>query len=119
LDAAITMAFEALATPPKAAETEVGYHSLLAGGGGLVPQVVVGEETLTLDFPAADLRGRGLQNLSTGSTFLEQVLRTTFSFKAVTRVALSLDGDCAAFWQALGGEGCHVLTRDNLQERQS
>lgn len=50
-------------------------------------------------------------SVAQSTMFLEQLVNTVFANTDVSRVELSLGGDCDAFWQAMGGDGCHHASR--------
>ncbi len=108
----LRMALEALAAGPTAVEAASGLYTLMPAAA-VVRGVTVDESGLAaVDFDPA-LRRADLGSIATGTTFLEQVVNTVFQFDNIDAIRFSIDGNCEAFWAALGGAGCHVADRND------
>jgi hypothetical protein len=106
-----------LTEQPAPEYAEAGYYSILANGPSPIASVMLDGGSLKIDFNSA-ISNLGIDQISRGSAFLDQVLATSLSADdEVIAVEFTLNGDCEAFWSALGGTGCHTLTRADLQER--
>lgn len=115
LEAAVMDTMNSLAERNSPVETQAGYYYVLGGTSGVVRSASFENGTLTLDFDEK-LRRLGVDEIGTGSTLLQQVARTALSFETVQQVRPTLNGDCAEFWRSVGGNGCHTLSRSDVQE---
>lgn len=117
----IALTLDELRKPLTPTEKALGYYSVLDGAPDIFRSAqleVDGELTIAL-YPR--VHNLGLEYTTTQADFTEQVARSAFSFPAVRSVRLTVQGSCAAFW-SINTEvspGCHVQTRDDLQERPS
>jgi hypothetical protein len=96
---------------PSAEEKALGYSSPFSNAAAL--QSLELDETGLVAVDFASIIGDQVGDLHTGyatHTMLQQVFRTLFQFRDVRAVRLTLDGDCQAFGDLIGGP-CQELDR--------
>lgn len=106
----VTLALELL-DAPSASGGRGGLYSVVDAPASIVADVTRLGSTITVDFDEA-LTTRGYAaSIAASTLFLEQVVNTVLANSSAATLDLTVEGSCTAFWRAMGGDGCHPVSR--------
>lgn len=90
---------------------KAGLYTVMNGLDLSRMSVTISNRVAHVDFSDGMLSERFSHSIAMSTVFLEQTVNTVFASSDVEQVTMTVGGDCTAFWEAMGGEGCHHASR--------